>query len=185
MLGVIDLATLRYTEEAGLGVRVWATREYTEEAGLGARDAATREYTEEAGLWGTDLAALENTEEARVARKGHQGPPQGSPRTSLLACACGGSRGKTDVALGSLCVCVCVTPKSFKSCSNCEVQQLRPTAERTNHEFLCSCAPSTGVRNQVEDVIHTTCNKRGWRLCSPIHPFGKAKNPWLSLVSDF
>ena len=26
-----------------------------------------------------------------------------------------------------VCVCVCVTPKSFKLCSNCEVQQLHPT----------------------------------------------------------
>ena len=45
--------------------------------------------------------------------------------------------------------CVCVwggggTPKSFKSCSNCEVQQLRPTTMRLNHEFrysvyVCVC----------------------------------------------
>ena len=45
-----------------------------------------------------------------------------------------------------VCVCVCVTPKSFKSCSNCEVQHLRRTAKRPNHEFKCTCAPSSGVR---------------------------------------
>ena len=53
-----------------------------------------------------------------------------------------------------VCVCVCVTPKSFKSCSNCEVQQLCPTTDRPNHEFLCSGAPSAGVRNQVENSTH-------------------------------
>ena len=44
-----------------------------------------------------------------------------------------------------VCVCVCVmTPQSFKSCSNYEVQLLRPTTKQPNYEFLCSCAPSTG-----------------------------------------
>ena len=42
--------------------------------------------------------------------------------------------------------CVCVTPKSFKSCSNCKVQQLYPTTMRPNHEFCCPCAPSAGFR---------------------------------------
>ena len=32
-------------------------------------------------------------------------------------------------------VCVCVTPKSFKSCSKCKVQRLNPTTRRPNHEF--------------------------------------------------
>ena len=41
---------------------------------------------------------------------------------------------------------VCVTPKSFKSCSNCEVEQLHPTTMRPNHEFCCPCAPSAGFR---------------------------------------
>ena len=36
-----------------------------------------------------------------------------------------------------VCVCVCVTPKSFKSCSNCEVPQLRPTTKRLNRVYVC------------------------------------------------
>ena len=38
-----------------------------------------------------------------------------------------------------VCVCVCVTPKSFKSSSSCEVQLLRPTSMRPNREFRCVC----------------------------------------------
>ena len=34
-----------------------------------------------------------------------------------------------------VCVYVCMTPKSFKSCPNCEVQQLCPTAMQPNREF--------------------------------------------------
>ena len=43
-----------------------------------------------------------------------------------------------------VCVCDCVTPKSFKSISNCEAQLLGPTAKRLNHVFSCSGAPSAG-----------------------------------------
>ena len=48
-----------------------------------------------------------------------------------------------------VCVCVrvylCVPPDQFKSCSNCEAQQLNPTAsQRPNHESRSSGAPSTG-----------------------------------------
>ena len=31
--------------------------------------------------------------------------------------------------------CVCVTPKSFTTCTNCEVQLLSPTSKRPNHKF--------------------------------------------------
>ena len=69
-------------------------------------------------------------------------------------------------------VCVCVTPQSFISGSNCEVQQLCPTTNQPNHEFSCSGAPSTGFRNRVESVTRTACNKRGWPPCSyrVLHP---------------
>ena len=34
-----------------------------------------------------------------------------------------------------MCACMCVTPKSFKSCTNCEFQPLKPNCKRLNHEF--------------------------------------------------
>ena len=55
------------------------------------------------------------------------------PPSLLLLCVC-------------VCVCVYVTPIQFKSCSNCKVQQLRPTTMRLNHMFHCTYAPSSGVR---------------------------------------
>ena len=56
-----------------------------------------------------------------------------NPRVPLeLMCVC-------------VCVCVCVPPNHFKSCSNCEVQQLDPaSSKRPNHEFRSSGAPSAG-----------------------------------------
>ena len=48
--------------------------------------------------------------------------PQLKPRLGQAASVPAGA------LFGPLSACVCVTPNSFKSCSNCDVQHLRPTA---------------------------------------------------------
>ena len=51
-------------------------------------------------------------------------------------------------------LCVCVLPNQFKSCSNCEVQQLRPTTIRPNHEFQCVCVtPNPFNKSKVFAII--------------------------------
>ena len=47
---------------------------------------------------------------------------------------------------------LCVTPISFKSCSNCEVQQLRPTTKRP----VCVCVCDAQSLNKLKAfaVIH-------------------------------
>ena len=51
-----------------------------------------------------------------------------------------------------VCVCVCVTPKSFKSRSNCEVQQLYRTTMRPNHV----CVGGGGCHIKEEDLHGST-----------------------------
>ena len=66
-----------------------------------------------------------------------------------------------------VCVCVCVCARMTpKSCSKCVIQLRRPT-KRLNHEFLCSCAPSTGCCRTEGTDKHAT---RGGGVCAPTAP---------------
>ena len=60
-----------------------------------------------------------------------------------------------------MCVCVCVVPNLFKSCTNCGVQILRPSAMRPNHEFLSSGAPSLAQRTRSMGPPRREARKHG------------------------